>query len=197
MKTRIRTVIWFSTVSVGFMLLASPTFAAVMSTVPLFDGDPASDAIDGQASADWLDPATGVTLTFTVTSGESFNDTGNGLTIRSTSSNSRISPGDSFTITFTLAGTIDSIGLRGNDDSTSTGFTVSDFDQSVSVPFLDGTNTVEPIGISFAAGEAVTFRNDDTVSMWFQSVTYTAIPEPASLVLLAAGGALMLNRRRK
>ena len=167
--------------------------------------------LDGDAS----DTSTvdGVTLTASTTDGV-FQSSGGGTGIEGSGEPNvandqfQVNTGEDFAFSFDTPGTL-------------TGFTIRVFGDSAAVTVSNGTesetatgfNTTSGLGpavtlnysLDFAAGETLSFASvgvgsggsNGSQGYRIQSVTIDAIPEPASLALLGAGGVLMLGRRRQ
>ena len=191
--------------TLGSATLATSASGAIFDS---FITDANGDA-PARNAATFTDTVDGVTLTGTVTTGRFFTSgsTGSGI-------DSRFSGGldpnnfnrfvlneyEAYTLSFDTAGTLTSIDIEDLSQAApgvitatndTTGQTAT-FALAISGAATDATFLT---GIAVSAGETVSFGATGTVDYRIQEVNFTAIPEPASLALVGAGGLMLLRRR--
>ncbi|MEM7626366.1 MAG: PEP-CTERM sorting domain-containing protein [Planctomycetota bacterium] len=192
--------------------VAGPSGAATIFTDGLLGTQ--NTGIDNSNSFDITEDGTTLTLATTV-AGDIFNITTTGTGIEGGvgnlgDSDFNLEKGEDFTLSFSSAGTLDSItiqtlALQPTPDTLQITFTNTDSGAAAVVQDLAISGGAEAgvvvsVGLSFDIGESITVAITNPVSvdsdLRLQAVTAT-IPEPGSMVLSLSGAALMLFRRRK
>ena len=199
------------------LALTSAASAAVVFDQSNFVGNPPNDPpINGETTQEITED--GVTLTLTsLTAGSTFLTTGGGTGIgvgANTTDGDRfdVNPGESYSLSFDTAGTLDSFTYRilggGGRPNAEVTFTNGTDAETVTLiaPSSGFSDLSTAIGLDFAAGDSIVVTGTgvsttDDFSYRVRSITITQatpIPEPtAGLAVLGGMGLLGLRRRQR